>query len=372
MALIYFFASIFCKSRVLNFSKLFFSIFVISLCFGKVSNNSTDSDLKFCSKFQFYSSKSIHEIVNKKKDLDYFAISKLRRKPEHFLKFYQILILLSGDISLFPGPCEIHFNDGRIWDLFKTCGLYFRHLNVNSLLPTVDELKEILNYTKPAILGIPQSKLNSYVTDTEINIDDYSIVRNDRNRNGEVAACYIRNNLCFNINNIFPNFIKNIFEILITKVKPNAIGTFYRTLNANDILDIFLNNFQQIGYKTNEFYLLRDFNINLLQNGTFILKENQSYELKNSTYAFVNKRKNFCQKLSLTEIMKESTEVTWPCLIIFSVILLSKEGDWCKSFRSSINIIQLQYLLNVNVTYSDLLNKIAPIKEIKIKNNPQE
>ena len=83
-----------------------------------------------------------------------------------------MLILLSGDISLFPGPCQTQFNDDRIWDLFKTCGLYFCHLNVNSLLPTVDEFKEIKNYTKPAILGITQSKLNSSAMDAEVNIND--------------------------------------------------------------------------------------------------------------------------------------------------------------------------------------------------------
>ena len=118
--------------------------------------------------------------------------------------------------------------------------------------------------------------------------------------------------------------LEMFFEIFITKVKPIAIGIFYRALNANDILNTFLNNSQQIDDKTNEFYLLRGFNINLHQNGTFILEENQSYELKNSTYAFVNKRKDFCQKVSLTEVMEESSRITWPCFTIFSLILLKK------------------------------------------------
>ena len=51
--------SIFGKNRVLNFSKLFISIFVMFLCFCKAPNNSIDSDLKSCSKFTFYSSESI-------------------------------------------------------------------------------------------------------------------------------------------------------------------------------------------------------------------------------------------------------------------------------------------------------------------------
>ena len=74
---------------------------------------------------------------------------------------------------------------------------------------------------------------------------------------------------------------------------------FYRPPHANDFLDTLSNDFQQIDNNTNEIYLLRDFNINLLQNGKFILKENQSYELKNSISALVSKYKNFCQNFSL-------------------------------------------------------------------------
>ena len=81
------------------------------------------------------------------------------------------------------------------------------------------------------------------------------------------------------------------FEILIPKATPIAIGTFYRPPNEKDFLNIFSNEFQQTDNKTNEIYLLGDFNINLLQNGKFIIKENQSYKLKSSSAALVNKCK---------------------------------------------------------------------------------
>ena len=81
----------------------------------------------------------------------------------------------------------------------------------------------------------------------------YSIIRSHRNRNGGCFACYIRNNLCFNIKNIFSNSIEHVFfEILIPKVKPIAIRIFYRPPNGNDFLIIFSNDFQQIDSKTNE------------------------------------------------------------------------------------------------------------------------
>ena len=159
LTLTYFCASIFGKNRVLNFLKLFISIFVIFLCSCKAPNNSIDSDLKSCSKFEFYSLESITlqenpNSVNRNTTLAYIAMSKLRNKPKHFLKFYQILLLLSGNISLNPGPCQMQFTDDKTWEPLKTRDLRFCHLNVNSLLSKTDELREITNYVRPAILGI--------------------------------------------------------------------------------------------------------------------------------------------------------------------------------------------------------------------------
>ena len=36
-----------------------------------------------------------------------------------FKKFYQSLLLLSGDISLNPGSCQIQFNDDKYGNLLK-------------------------------------------------------------------------------------------------------------------------------------------------------------------------------------------------------------------------------------------------------------
>ena len=172
---------------------------------------------------------------------------------------------------------------------------------------------------------------------------------------------------------------------------------------------------------TNEIYLLGDTNINLLQNGKFILKENQSYKLKSSSSALVKEYKEFCQTFSLTEIIKEPTRTICSTSTLLDHILtnssekVSQKGVidvgisdhqliYCTRKIESIkhimnNEIQIRSLKkysaeiftnalktvqfpnynifsNVNFDYSDLLNKIsetidsvAPIKEIRIKND---
>ena len=141
--------------------------------------------------------------------------------------------ILSLKSVFLEGPQRVGRGGGGQIGLFrvKTRGLhYFCHLNVNSLLSKIDELIGITNYIRPVILSVTESKIDISVTNAEVNINGYSIIRNDRNSNGRGAACYTGNNLCFNINNIFSNSIEHVFfEILIPKVKPIAIGIFYST-----------------------------------------------------------------------------------------------------------------------------------------------
>ena len=65
---------------------------------------------------------------------------------------------------------------------FRKRGLHFLHINVNSLLSKIDELRNVAGHTKPAILGITESKLDSFVSGQEVNISGYRILRSDRNR----------------------------------------------------------------------------------------------------------------------------------------------------------------------------------------------
>ena len=154
------------------------------------------------------------------------------------------------------------------------------------------------------------------------------------------------------------------------------------------------------------------------------LKENQSYKLKNSSSASVNKYKEFCQTFSLTEIITEPTRITCSTSLLLDHILtnssekVSQKGVidvgisdhqliYCtrkikrikhnmynqiqvrplkkcraKIFTNALKTVQFpnyNIFSNVNVAYSDLLNKIsdtidnvAPIKEIRLKDSKKE
>ena len=96
---------------------------------------------------------------------------------------FHLLILLSGDISLNPGPTHQHkLHCLNEWKISKSRGLHFIHLNINSLLPKIEELLIIAKSTIAAIIGISESKLDESVLEPEIEIVDYKILRCDRNR----------------------------------------------------------------------------------------------------------------------------------------------------------------------------------------------
>ena len=123
-----------------------------------------------------------------------------------------MLLLLSGNISLNPGP--VHqgtLQCSNEWNVFKNKVLHIIHLNINSLLPKIEQLHSIAKSTNAAVIGIFESKFDASVLEQEINIDNYKILRYDRNRQGGGVAYYIRKDLSYDILSAFPCETKNIF-----------------------------------------------------------------------------------------------------------------------------------------------------------------
>ena len=114
------------------------------------------------------------------------------------------------------------------------------HLNINSLLNEIGELRYIASSSNAAVIGITETKLDNTVYDSEVAVDGYNIVRNDRNRNGGGVACYIRNNICFNRKACMSDNIENIFiDLLFLKTKPISVGIIYKPLSQTQFLEWF-------------------------------------------------------------------------------------------------------------------------------------
>ena len=65
-------------------------------------------------------------------DLGCFVLKKFSFKRKKCLKFYQFLILISGDISLNPGSSQYLQGKDNKFEPFYKRGLHFLHINMQT------------------------------------------------------------------------------------------------------------------------------------------------------------------------------------------------------------------------------------------------
>ena len=237
--------------------------------------------LTFCRHIQHI---TLHKIF-------FFFLAVTNIKYKNYTNFYKFLLLLSGDVSLNPGPVQRSPDiSSTIWEPISKKGLHFLHININSLLLKKEEIRCIANKTKAAIIGLTESKLDHTIPDSEVNFPGYDILRCDRNRNGGGVACYIRKDLCFNTRTLHCKEIENlVFDILLPKSKAITTGVFYRPPNQAEFMYLMVEKLSNLNLKDNEIYLLGDFNTNLFQNGKYILNGERRTTSQGSVHIMINK-----------------------------------------------------------------------------------
>ena len=125
--------------------------------------------------------------------------------------------------------------------------IHLIHQNVNSLQAKIGEIRYIADRTKAAVIGITESKLDKSTFQSEIQIDNCDLLWCDRNRNGRGVAYYIRSDIGYVQNDLFPNVIENIFfEILLPKTTPLAIKIMYRPPSQTNFLEILNMTFEKV------------------------------------------------------------------------------------------------------------------------------
>ena len=150
---------IFKNSKKPFFGLFYFSMFILLLQKSLPIVSNIDEELISCNKKEFFTIESF-KISNAyanfclRNNFKLYVFSEMKYKSNPlFLKY---LLLLSGDISLNPGPSQIEpqLNNNDIFLPFQSRGLHFLHLNINSLLPKIDELRNIADKSKVAVIGI--------------------------------------------------------------------------------------------------------------------------------------------------------------------------------------------------------------------------
>ena len=169
--------------------------FLCSFSYLLVKHNFVYNDVKLCHQIDVFTPEYLN--ANNKFHKTFLSsrftpltISKLQQINNK--SFYRLLITLSVDLSLNPVPvCKHEILKTMEWDISKTKGLHLMHLNTKSLLPKIDELRYVTKPSNAAVIRISESKLDKFITNSEIIIDNHDLGFY-QNRNGGGVACYIR------------------------------------------------------------------------------------------------------------------------------------------------------------------------------------
>ena len=125
-------------------------------------------------------------------------------------------------------------------------GLQIDHLNIQSLRNKLDELRLFCNEYKLHILSLNETWLDENISDDELQLTGYNIIRKDRDSFGGGVAVYIDEHLQFNHINMEarPNIEVIWFELIPTKSKKILFGSLYRPPNFD--ASIFLQEVESI------------------------------------------------------------------------------------------------------------------------------
>ena len=150
--------------------------------------------------------------------------------------------------------------------MFSEKGILFIHMSVRSLLKQISELRLIAVKSKAAVISLSETWLDNSVTDCEISIDDYCLIRRDRNKNGGGVCMYIRSDISFSQRNDLDSDDLEILwcDILLPKSRPITVGACHRTPKQTD----FIEKLEEILFmirSDSEIYILGDFNIFFFQ-----------------------------------------------------------------------------------------------------------
>ena len=143
-------------------------------------------------------------------------------------------------------------------------------MNINSLLPKIDDIHYIAKQSNASIIGISKSKLDSTILNSEVDIENKCL----RTKGG--VAYYIRKSLSYNHKSTFCGHAKTIFiNIFLPKSKSILVAMLHWPPNKLEFIERLDNSLNKNNIcHIQECYPTVDFIVNLLSRNKMLLKKN--------------------------------------------------------------------------------------------------
>ena len=276
-----------------------------------------------------------------------FFSSRITRYPNSTSSFQLQRLMVSGDISLNPGP-NAGLGEGRRGETMQKQQSHVKiaHLNTHSIKNRHHYIlvKEVLCEHQFDILTINETWLDASVSDVEIEIPGYDIYRLDRSSmvGGGVSA-YIRQNFKVErLDNVSYIALSGL-HMLRLKVQVGNLRSFvvcaaYRppTTSLACFETDFSHTLTSVLLMNKKIYILGDLNCNVLNT-----RDQASQALS-----------NFCSIFNLAQLITQATRVTESSATLLDVIL-----------ASSTKLVIESNLMPISISDHDLIYVVLKLKK---------
>ncbi len=283
-------------------------------------------------------------------------------------------------------------------------------LNIRSLPKHIDEVRILLANQCIDVLALNETRLDDSISNQDLFIQSYDLIRVDRSREGGGICLYVRNSLNYLERK---DLLKDNFEAVCIEIcKPSTssfiVSTIYRPPSA--LVDTFAK-IEQLVKTTDdenkEFYLLGDLNANVLDVSNNATKNLNSiielYQLSQTisspTRVTLNSSSlvDVCltptpDKLILSRVVKTTISNHYMILIVRKINIIPKLNRYKKievcnfkhfnanNFQTDLHNQTWELISNYSdvdrmwdiwkTLFMDVLDRHAPLREKRVKNKP--
>ena len=202
------------------------------------------------------------------------------------------------------------------------------HLNVNSLGPKINEIKELQRECKLDVLVLSETKLDGSYKQEILDIDGYCCLRKDKRSNSGGLLAYVSKDIPFCEGNI--SICNDEIEVMSIELNISNEKIMLLGIYKNPKMDavLFKRTFNQVYEKVSDTYenivIIGDLNFNMYQE---------------------NMLSNIIPALSLTNIIKDATCFKSSQATLIDVMLVTKRRKFMKTFSTSTGISDFHNLI---------------------------
>ncbi|CAB4026141.1 RNA-directed DNA polymerase from transposon BS [Paramuricea clavata] len=183
----------------------------------------------------------------------------------------------------------------------------------------LDEIRLILNNNALDILAINESKIDNQISNNEIHIDGFNIIRKDRNRFGGGVVLYVRQNISFSDRiDLIPDELEMVcIELSLPYNKSLLISTWYRPPNSlMNKFDYWASFLAKCDNEDKELILIGDLNCDVS---------------KTIPDPHTCKLQFLCSLYQIDQLIKESTRLTPKSATLIDLILTNRPENISRS-----------------------------------------